>query len=1087
MPPRKKSAAAKGPTSIAEGLSLNNKQGAMSQILDRLENLTDKNGHLVSELFVELPDREDYPDYYKIIQNPIALDIIKGRLETGEYNDDNITNFGKDLRTLTANAKIYNREGSMVYRDATTLEFSADFCRQILGTIKNHEDKTARQMAELFLELPSEEEYPDYYEEISKPIAIDNIEEKISQGAYQTLEAFEKDVNLMFENAKQYNAEGSDVYLDAVELQQLFWKTIGKNGRGRQTKGKRARKHDKELPEVVHNGETYRVGDFVHIQNEGDTSKPTIGLIFSIWEDEKEVKGLDAVWFLRPENIVHPYASRFYPSEVVKASGVHEHLVEDVVERCFVLQPKDYIRGRPDNWKEGHSIYVCEQRYNESYKSVTKIKNWASCLPPGHKPTDIQLVPYPQPLTIKKLPSASMVDKAGRQDTSEPASRASTPGGNSATSQSWSPESESKPTPKTTKSNKRKSAQLYPDATTLTKQATAESGEQQQRQQQVQQQQFPIHQIASVARQPRPASPSMPRFRCNFSNLDTKKQCAAVFTNEMDLQRHVADEHASVLSQASPIPAQKRGRPKKGSTTASIPDTASPPTPTSAPPTMAPPVMGTGAYPSQAVYNPYPSAYSTPAQGRPALSTQGVPTQSMYSGAAYQPQPMHYMQQQQQQRSMSSYPQSYGQQPMHSGQMRSQGYSQSVAYSQYGQQPYPLSQHSQHQSYAYGHSPQQFQQGGLSSHYATQQQSAYAQPYPTSQHVYAQQQQPQPQHYQSYTTSSPQQPQQHRHLPPPVSGQGHVDHQQLLAHQQQVAQQQRLAQQQQLVQQQYLQQQLAQSQAQPQSGYHQRSLSQSQGAYSNQHQQYQPHSPASMVASQPHAAMNSTSSYQQQPYLPPTSLAYNASGHSASLSNASTHSHGSVSTVTNALEGVGLGLTGVTNSDHGRVVTPSQSTNLAGSTDSFANTMTSIGYGSKGVDAFAASQDRTQALMFSSAPVSAALGAPATAASAFPKPNPSVDYMATKRQRLDSGLQPGGQAEYENSSFLVGGVSAAGGNVQGSTMGVNMSPPTAAATAGSSTSHSNGSATGGSATPVVLPGIDALTEPLDRNNFETAQ
>jgi len=42
MPPRKKSAAAKGPASIAEDLPLDNKQEAMAMIIERLEKLTDK-------------------------------------------------------------------------------------------------------------------------------------------------------------------------------------------------------------------------------------------------------------------------------------------------------------------------------------------------------------------------------------------------------------------------------------------------------------------------------------------------------------------------------------------------------------------------------------------------------------------------------------------------------------------------------------------------------------------------------------------------------------------------------------------------------------------------------------------------------------------------------------------------------------------------------------------------------------------------------------------------------------------------------------------------------------------------------------
>lgn len=231
---------------------------------------------------------------------------------------------------------------------------------------------------------------------------------------------------------------------------------------------------------------------------------------------------MDAIWFLRPEHIVHPYASRFYPSEVVKAAGVYEHPVSDILERCFVLQTKDYIRGRPVDWQEGQSIYVCEQRYNESYKSVSKIKNWASCFPPGHKPDAIQLKLFPQPMVIKKLPSASMMNRAGKQHTSEPVSTAGSPSSHQGSSSYISsreatPKEEEQEPPKEepaklAKSNKRKSAQLLPDspplkvAITLTERA--ESG----------------LQLPSKVR----AIPSIQhhRFRCNFSNLSTKQQCA---------------------------------------------------------------------------------------------------------------------------------------------------------------------------------------------------------------------------------------------------------------------------------------------------------------------------------------------------------------------------------------------------------------------------------------------------------------------------------------------------------------------------------------------------------------------------------
>lgn len=54
---------------------------------------------------------------------PLSLSkYLKDRLGKGAYDNDSIGQFAKDLRTLTANAKEYNRKGSPIHRDATTLE-----------------------------------------------------------------------------------------------------------------------------------------------------------------------------------------------------------------------------------------------------------------------------------------------------------------------------------------------------------------------------------------------------------------------------------------------------------------------------------------------------------------------------------------------------------------------------------------------------------------------------------------------------------------------------------------------------------------------------------------------------------------------------------------------------------------------------------------------------------------------------------------------------------------------------------------------------------------------------------------------------
>ncbi|KAF9997773.1 hypothetical protein BGZ65_006652, partial [Modicella reniformis] len=735
MPPPRK---AKGPALIVEGLVIENKQEAMALILDRLEKLTDRSGRSISELFMEAPDRDEYPDYYVIIETPMAFDMIRESLRNGEYKDENARKFGRDLKTMIGNAKKYNRDGSMVYRDAISLEsyidvalkwlnsddslvpkkeeFSAEFCHRVLDIIKSHQDESGRQVAELFLELPSEEDYPDYYKEITNPISIGVIEERIDRSIYPKLERFEKDVNLMFDNAKHYNAEGSVVYLDAETLQQLFWKTIGKNGRGRQTKGKRTRKHDRELQEVVHGDQKYRVGDFIHIQNDSEPSKPTIGLVSNLWQEEKYVI-LRKEFDLQFQDVSMTNPDRFYQSEVVKAAGVYEHLVSDIKERCFVLQTKDYIRGRPVNWKEGQSIYVCEQRYNESYKSVSKIKNWASCFPPGHKPEPVQLKLFPQPLAIKKLPSASMVDKAVKRDTSEPASRAESPSSLQDSSSSYASSREGTPKeqlpkeehPKTTKSNKRKSAQIQLDSTSKLVTTLTERPE-------------PDSQPPSKTR----TTPSLQhRYRCYYANMQTEQNCGATFPSELELQQHVISEHANVSS----APALKRGRPKKTSSDLGS-NIASPITPVATQP------IESGASDksvrAQSPYGPFsPTGPHAPSLTRPTIPNQVLSNQDMNSGATYSQTPqsqqqMPYIQQPQQRG--AAYAQQPYDQPVQNEHSRPTDYTQTVPYNQaygYGHN-YPM-QNSPQQTYSYNQTP--YQQGYSSQAYNAQQQGPYPQPY----------------------------------------------------------------------------------------------------------------------------------------------------------------------------------------------------------------------------------------------------------------------------------------------------------------------------------------------------------------------
>ncbi|ODQ55638.1 hypothetical protein SAICODRAFT_63654 [Saitoella complicata NRRL Y-17804] len=77
-------------------------------------------------------------------------------------------------------------------------------------------------LAEVFLVKPNKKQYPDYYQIIKEPIALDMIQKRIKGTAYNSLDDFVTDVQLMFRNARTYNEDGSFVYTAANKLEDAF-------------------------------------------------------------------------------------------------------------------------------------------------------------------------------------------------------------------------------------------------------------------------------------------------------------------------------------------------------------------------------------------------------------------------------------------------------------------------------------------------------------------------------------------------------------------------------------------------------------------------------------------------------------------------------------------------------------------------------------------------------------------------------------------------------------------------------------------------------------------------------------------------
>lgn len=133
------------------------------------------------------------------------------------------------------NAKLYNEDESNIFRNASRLErmlsrklkmlmnrkekllekhatpkTKASYAKvaALLETVKTATDRQGRILSTAFVDLPSKLDYPDYYQEIPRPIDLKRIEST----AYGTIDGLITDLQLMFDNACLYNQPGSTIY-----------------------------------------------------------------------------------------------------------------------------------------------------------------------------------------------------------------------------------------------------------------------------------------------------------------------------------------------------------------------------------------------------------------------------------------------------------------------------------------------------------------------------------------------------------------------------------------------------------------------------------------------------------------------------------------------------------------------------------------------------------------------------------------------------------------------------------------------------------------------------------------------------------
>ncbi|KAK2534304.1 Pbrm1 [Columba guinea] len=221
-------------------------------------------GRRLCDLFMVKPSKKDYPDYYKIILEPMDLKMIEHNIRNDKYVGEEA--MIEDMKLMFRNARHYNEEGSQVYNDAHMLEKILKEKRKELGplaedddvaspklklsrksgispkkskymtpmqqklnevyeAVKNYTDKRGRRLSAIFLRLPSRSELPDYYVTIKKPVDMEKIRSHMMANKYQDIDSMVEDFVMMFNNACTYNEPESLIYKDALVLHKVLLET----------------------------------------------------------------------------------------------------------------------------------------------------------------------------------------------------------------------------------------------------------------------------------------------------------------------------------------------------------------------------------------------------------------------------------------------------------------------------------------------------------------------------------------------------------------------------------------------------------------------------------------------------------------------------------------------------------------------------------------------------------------------------------------------------------------------------------------------------------------------------------------------
>ncbi|BES94930.1 BAH [Nesidiocoris tenuis] len=421
-----------------------------------VRDFKDPKGRQLSQIFLKLPSKVEYPDYYEVIKKPINLEQISQKLKSSSY--DGLDDLCADLVLMFDNACKYNEPDSQIYKDAlalqkvvmqTKLQLRQDeqsvpdvpsavqeLLMSLFISVYNHQDEEGRCFSDSMQEVP---EHDEVNNKKVRALSLDLIKRRLDSGQYKRLDTFQEDVFACLQRARNLTRSDSQVFEDSVELQSHFIRQrdeLCQNGDllhspalsytllelSNTVDVERQSKQATEQPEedldpkpafkeeqesaagtadnaFSFNQQVYRIGDFVYAENKERGMDPIILNIQRLWTNQEGQQMMYGNQYYRPNETYHVTTRKFLENEVFKTDMNIAVPLNQVLGRCCILSVKDYFKSKPDGVEE-KDVFVCESRYSARQRSFKKIKNWPASFTTGYR-----LVPRDEVLEPKRVVS----------------------------------------------------------------------------------------------------------------------------------------------------------------------------------------------------------------------------------------------------------------------------------------------------------------------------------------------------------------------------------------------------------------------------------------------------------------------------------------------------------------------------------------------------------------------------------------------------------------------------------------------------------------------------------------------------------